>query len=167
MIKRLMLVIVGAISLCRCALFKPNPALTPTAVSKVVKTPFDYAPTVDNFQDRYKRLDIVRDTIHNQFVQRQVDTLIHLKHRATQLSFYQRNDGKQLFYNAVITSPQLPLKNGVQIGMERSEFEQCFTDLNQAGQNPVSINRKEDGNVHYYHFEEGELSKIVIEQYID
>ncbi len=150
-----------------CFLFRPSVTIQPLASHDILQDPFSYEPSLSAFQERYKRLSLTKDTLHNRYVQGRIDTLYHLRHKGTQLSFYQRADGRRLFYNAIITSPQLPLRNGVQIGMPRSEFKKCFSDVKHITDTSLSIQDKENRVVHRYHFDKEELTKIEVQHYID
>lgn len=117
------------------------------------------------------RYQIEKDTVTNLHNAKYIDTLYHLNFDSSTVELYYPIYTKQyLLSYADIKSTNLPLKNGIKVGMTRDELLQKLKDYKliiKEQKNLIEVCDWERNTWLRFHFSKNRLSSIQYEGYID
>jgi hypothetical protein len=130
--------------------------------------PFGYEPNIRNFKTNlpssFKLQIYSMKNMHNPAV---IDTIYKFYQRKSTLLIYKNAANRELFFAGNIYNSKIQLKNGVKVGMTRTDFFRCFSDLKPNSKDTIRVSSKKAPNSINFIFKKDKLNVIKIDYYID
>lgn len=154
---------------CSTVVFQKAPIseFNPIKKSQFVLYPFTYEPTVKNFSTYLKpyfRKQVY--TVKNRLIPTQTDTIYRFFRKKSELFIYKAYE-RELFIAGNIYDDKVILRNGIKVGINRHDFQKCFTDLREGREDTVRLTSKKAINSLYFVFHNDKLIAIKIDNYFD
>jgi hypothetical protein len=140
----------------------------PLTKNVFILKPFGYEPTIKNFSTylpvNYKQKIYTKE---NKLHPNITDSIYRFQHKKNQLFVYKTNSKREFFVAGNIYDSGIVLHNGVRVGMNRTEFFNCFIDLNFNETDTLRMTSKQAGNSYNFIFKNNVLTAIMINNKVD
>lgn len=130
--------------------------------------PLGYEPSIKNFKanlpSSFKLQVYSMKNIHNPAV---IDTIYNFHHKQSKFLVYKNRNNRELFFAGNIYTDRIQLRNGIKVGISRTDFYKHFTNLKQEVKDTIRITSKKAPNSVNFIFKNDKLTAIKIDNYID
>ena len=164
-----LVILIVAISCSTKSITRPSPiANKPLDKETFTLKPFGYEPTIKNFRvylpSSFKLQVYSMKNIHNPSV---IDTIYRFHQSKSEFFIYKNVNNREMFFAGNIYTTKIKLNNGVKVGMDRSEFYKCFTNMKTSTRDTIRVSTKRATNSINFIFKKNKLDVIKIDNYID
>jgi hypothetical protein len=140
----------------------------PVKKSLLIENPFGYEGNIKNFtKNLVPPFNIQYSIVKNKHYPTQNDTIVKFYKGKSELLVYKTKYKKEIFFSGNIFYKGIVLKNGVHVGMNRSEFFKSFSDLKYTLEDKIKVSMGESGGSYTFVFKKDKLESINIQYYID
>jgi len=140
---------------------KTNVTHFPVKKEVFLEKPFGFESNIKNFREkllpRFKEQQYV---MHNQHYPKQMDTIVKFINGTSELFIYKTAFKRELFIGGNVTSPKVVFCNGINVGMQRGAFFNCFSDLQFTDEDTVKVKSLSPGVGCNFVFKNDKLTKV-------
>ncbi|MBU8892062.1 MAG: hypothetical protein KOO66_04745 [Bacteroidales bacterium] len=160
------IIVIVVISLVGCTSEKITTEYTALSQKEFLNNPFGFKENIKNFTNSTRPIFSSQKLLRkNQHYPEKTDTIYQFTYKNSEIFFYKTHLGKEFLLAGKVLNKQIKLKNGIYVGITKSEFINKFTD--ELNFNADSLVLNGEGTKYTFLFDKGKLQRINIDNYFD